>query len=107
MAKVYGYSDDIVCIEHLGGGCTEVDCFDKDVRIRFDDGTTIRIGYPKADMAVWWIEKEKVGTAISELRYCEDENAKIYSDIFEIEAEIKSFSVIKQRGAEDGKSVCL
>lgn len=97
MAKVYGYSDDIVCIEHLEGGCTEIDCFDSDVRIRFMDGTVIRIGYPKADMAVWWIEKEKVGTAYSVLQYCKDEDAKIYSDIFEIEAEVKSYSVIKQK----------
>ena len=96
MAKVYGYSDDIVCIEHIDGGCTEVDCFDSDVRLRFVDGTTIRVGYPKADIAVWWIEKEKQGTAFSELRYCTDEDAKIYSDIFEIDAELKSYSVIKQ-----------
>ena len=97
MAKVYGYSDDIVCIEHIEGGCTEVDCFDADVRLRFDDGTIIRVGYPKADMAVWWIEKEKQGTAFSELQYCTDEDARIYSDIFEIEAELKSYSVIKQK----------
>lgn len=97
MAKVYGYSDDIVCIEHIDGGCTEVDCFNADVRLRFDDGTIIRVGYPKADMAVWWIEKEKVGSANSVLQYCHDEYAKIYSDIFEIEAELKSYSVIKQK----------
>ena len=41
MAKVYGYSDDIVVIEHLDGGCTEIDCYDKDVAIEFGDGTVI------------------------------------------------------------------
>ena len=97
MAKVYGYSDDIVCIEHLEGGCTEIDCYDSDVRIRFKDGTVIRIGYPKADMAVWWIEVEKKGEAYQEIHICEDEDAKVYSDIFEIEAEVKSYSVIKQK----------
>ena len=97
MAKVYGYSDDIVCIDHLEGGCTEIDCYDKDVRICFEDGTAIRIGYPKENMAVWWIEIEEKGTAYHELRICEDENARIYSDILEIDAEVKSYSVIKQK----------
>ena len=97
MAKVYGYSDDIVYIDHLDGSCTEVDCYNKDVRIQFEDGTTIRIGYPKENMAVWWIEIEEKGTANHELRICEDEEARIYSDILEIEVEAKSCSVIKQK----------
>lgn len=68
----------------------------KDVRIRFLDGTVIRIGYPKNNLAVWWIEVEKQGSANQKLTICEDEEADIYSDIFEIDSEIKSHSVIKQ-----------
>ena len=97
MARVYGYSDDIVCIEHLDGGCTEIDCYDKDVRVRFSDGTVIRIGYPKENMAVWWIEVEKNGTAHSKIRICEDEDSTPYSDIFEIDAEVRAYSVIKRK----------
>lgn len=97
MAKVYGYSDDIVCIEHIDGGCTEVDCFDRDVRIRFKDGTVIRIGYPKENAGVWWIEIEKKGTAVHNISICDDENANVYSDVLEIESEVKSYSVIKQK----------
>lgn len=97
VAKVYGYSDDIVCIEHPEGGCTEIDCFDHDVRIRFTDGTAIRVGYPKEGKGVWWIEIEEEGVAFSELTLCDDEDATPYSDIFEIDAEVTSYSVIKQK----------
>ena len=92
MAKVYGYSDDIVCIEHLEGGCTEIDCFDRNVSIRFADGTVILVGYGREDKGIWWINIEEQGTADHELRICNDENAKIYSDILEIDAEAVSWS---------------
>lgn len=35
MSKIYGYSDDVVVIEHIDGGCTEIDCWNKDVSILF------------------------------------------------------------------------
>lgn len=97
MAKVYGYSDDIVCIEHIDGGSTEIDCYDMDVRIEFEDGTVIRIGYPKRDMSVWGIEIEEEGCAYSKLKVCEDEEAEIYSDVFEIDAEAVSTAVISRQ----------
>lgn len=94
MAKVYGYSDDVVVVEHIDGGCTEIDCYNKDVRIRFQDGTQIRIGYPKKDCAVWWIEVEELGTADHDLTITGDENAGICSDVLEIEAEIESVDIV-------------
>ena len=97
MAKVYGYSDDIVCIEHIEGGCTEIDCFGKDVLITFEDGTAIRVGYSKKDIAVWWIEVEAEGGAYSELQLCEDENAEPYSDVFTIDAEAATCDCIGQK----------
>lgn len=99
MVKVYGASDDLVEIENSQYKQDEIDCFDSDVRIRFVDGTVIRIGYPKKTssgefIAVWWIEVEKKGTAKSKLTIFEDENEYAHSDIFEIESEVKSHSVI-------------
>ena len=94
MAKVYGYSDDVVVVEHIDGGCTEIDCYNEDVRIRFQDGTQIRVGYPKQHCAVWWIEVEELGTADYDLNITDDEDADIYSDVFEIEAEVKSIGTI-------------
>ena len=87
MAKVYGNSDDIVCIEHLEGGCTEISCYDKIVVIQFEDMTTIRCGYGKDIGGIWWIKVTQEGTAYYELHVCEDEDADVYSDIFEIDAE--------------------
>lgn len=87
MVKVYGYSDDLVEIDGAPYPYDEVGCYDRDVRIWFDDGTVIRVGYGKQELAVWYIEVEEKGTAKSELQICEDEEAEIYSDIFEIEAD--------------------
>lgn len=95
MIKVYGASDDLVEIEGSFEG--EIGCFESDVRIRFTDGTVIRVGYPKEDAAIWWIEVEKKGAAVQKLTICDDEDARIYSDIFEINAGIKGYSVIKQK----------
>lgn len=97
MVKIYGASDDLVEIEGSYYKEDEIGCYNSDVRIRFVDGTVIRIGYPKENTAIWWIEVEKQGTAVQTLNVCDDEDAMPYSDIFEIDAEIKSHSVIKQK----------
>ena len=97
MVKVYGVSDDLVEIENSKYKEDEIGCYDHDVRIRFFDGTVIRVGYPKDGLAIWWIEIEKQCTAENKLTICNDEDARIYSDIFEIDSEIKLHSVIKQK----------
>ena len=97
MVKVYGTSDDLVEIENSKYKEDEIGCYDHDVRIRFFDGTVIRVGYPKDGLAIWWVEIEKQGTEEQKLTICDDEDARIYSDIFEIDSEIKSHSVIKQK----------
>lgn len=97
MIKVYGCSDDLVEIEGSVYKEYEIGCYYKDVRIRFIEGTVIRVGYPKKDIAVWFIEVEKKGTAKQFLEICEDEDADIYSDVFEIDSEIRSYSVIKKK----------
>lgn len=97
MVKIYGRSDDLVEIYGSAYKENEIGCWNSDVRIRFVDGTVIRVGYPKEIGAIWWIEIEKRGPAEQRLTICEDEDAEIYSDTFEILAEIKSHSVIKQK----------
>lgn len=97
MVKVYGCSDDLVEIENSVYKEDEIGCYNKDVRIRFIDGTVIRAGYSKKNIAVWFIEVEKKGTAKQYLEICEDEDADIYSDVFEIDSEVKSHSVIKKK----------
>lgn len=99
MVKIYGSSDDLVEIENSGYKEDEIGCYDRDVRIRFLDGTVIRIGYSKPELAVWYIVVEKKGTATQTLTICDDEEAEIYSDIFEIDSEIKDHSLIKHKGA--------
>lgn len=98
MLKVYGYSDDLVAIEsgeYKQGA--EYDCFERDVLITFEDGTMIRVGYPKRGVACWWIEVVKRGTAKQSLTICNDPDAEIYSDVFEIDSEVKCGRICKQK----------
>ena len=97
MVKVYGCSDDLVEIEGSAYKEDEIGCFQSDVRIRFVDGTIIRVGYSKENLAVWWIEVEKTGTARHVLEVCSNEDADPYSDVFTIDCEIKSHSIIEPK----------
>ena len=97
MIKVYGYSDDLLCIDGHDEG--EIDCYDKVVRIAFDDGTVIWCRYGKPDLAVWQIEVEAYGSARRSLELCTDENAEVYSDIFTIDAKVASVTL---HGREEG-----
>ena len=101
MIKVYGCSDDLVEIE--GNYEDEIVCYDRNVRIVFRDGTKILVGYGKPGLGVWWIKVEKQGTAKQALTICEDEDAEIYSDIFEIDSPILGWVILKKEGGgEDG-----
>lgn len=88
MVRVYGFSDDLVEIEGSDYCKNEIGCYNHDVIIDFWDGTEIRIGYGKSDLAVWYIIVENKGRAEHNLYICNDEDADIYSDIFEINSEI-------------------
>lgn len=94
MVRVYGMSDDLVEIEGAEYPYDEVGCFDSDVRIWFDDGAVIRVGYGKPNLGVWFIEVEEEGSASNELFICEDEDEEIYSDIFDIDANFLRCEVI-------------
>lgn len=98
MIKVYGYSDDVVEIVNSNGGGTEIDCYERNVRIAFRDGTKILIGYCKFGLGVWWIKVEKQGIAKQTLTICENEDAEIYSDIFEIDSSILGWVILKKEG---------
>lgn len=94
IVKVYGVSDDLVEIEGSSYWEDEIDCYDKDVRIWFCDGTVIRIRY--ADGGIWRIEIEAQGTEKHRLDVCSGEDEDDYSDCFYINAEITSHAVINK-----------
>lgn len=104
--KVFGYSDDLVEIEHMGDGglhphvYEEIFCPDsKQCRILFEDGTCISVSYGKGDLAVWKVSVNRVGTAAQTLTICNDENAPVYSDVFEIDSAIKKHLVIRKNSS--------
>lgn len=95
MVKIYGCSDDLVEIKNSNYKENEIDCYEKNVIIKFKDETKIKIGYEKNNMAIWWIKVLYKGNANQTLQICDDENAEIYSDIFEIDSEIVSHRLAK------------
>lgn len=97
MVRVYGCSDDLVEIEGSNYYEDEIGCYNQDVIISFEDGTQIRIGYGKGDLAVWYIIVEGEGTSEYNLYICSDEDADIYSDILEINSEITSHRLERKR----------
>lgn len=97
MIKVYGYSDDIVTIEKDNRCLSEVDCFNKDALVRFSDSTQIRVGYPKKDKGIWWIEVEEKGPAAQYLLKCDNEEASTYSDVFSIDAELDGYETVTRK----------
>lgn len=94
MVMIYGASDDLVEIEGSIYKENEIGCYNKDVIIKFSDGTVIRVGYPKKDIEVWNIEIMEYGSAYKTIHICNNEEDEIYSDIFEIDAEVLSHSLI-------------
>ena len=95
MVKVYGESDDLVEIEGSKYLDDEIGCYKCDVMIRFTDGTEILVSYGKPGYGgIWGIAVENKGSADQKLTECFDEDADIYSDIFEINAEVESHRVI-------------
>jgi hypothetical protein len=90
--RVYGASDDL--IEFEGDVSGEVSCFgtddqEKGVLIIFSDGTLVEIKYGKVDSAIWGINIIKRGELFDHLEPCDDEEAKINSDILELKDGIK------------------
>ena len=101
MIMVYGWSDDLLEINGAPFGADEIDCFDSTVTVKFSDGTKIKARYGKNGKAIWEIKVIEKGTAPQTLTECDDENAKIYSDIFDIEADYVSHEVKDNcRGSE-------
>lgn len=101
MVKIYGCSDDLVEIEGSKYKENEIDCYDSNVRIWFSDGTVILVGYSKPGLGIWWIEVEQTGDKSHKLTICNDEDAEIYSDIFETESEIFRHEVVKPKEDSD------
>ena len=94
MIKVYGYSDDILELDGAPYPADEIGCFDSTVEVRFSDGTLIKAGYPKKGAGIWRIKVLEKGNAPQKLIECNNEDAEIYSDIFEIDADYVYHEVV-------------
>lgn len=84
MTRIYGASDDLV--EFEGDFTGEVECYGTDekdtgVLIFVSDGTVLEVKYGKGGMALWETKLLKRGGLFLNIEPCDDEDAKIHSDI--------------------------
>ena len=82
--KIYGASDDL--IEFDGDVDGEVGCYGTDddkqgVLLVCSDGTLLEVKYGKGEMAIWAVLVIKSGDLFDCVDICDDEDAKIYSDV--------------------------
>lgn len=96
--KIFGYSDDLIEVYDGTRHINEIDCLGYDAIIQFTDKTEIKVHYGKNNntLGVWEITVLNQGFATQGLTVCNDKNAEIYSDIFEIEADIWSLDRVQE-----------
>lgn len=78
--KIHGESDDIVVIRGSKLFSHDFDCFEKNVRIYFDDGTILRMEYD----GTWKAVVEISGSSVYRITKLIN-NDDYYSDLFEID----------------------
>ena len=80
MVKIYGYSDDTVCLDNSKYFEDEIGCFDvAGVRLYLDDGTVLFVCFSSG---VWRIFIEQEGSAPHRHKVCQKTSEDDYSDEF-------------------------
>ena len=93
MVKIYGSSDDLVCLDNSNYEVDEIGCFDvKGVRLFLDDDTIIVVRYIDG---IWRIEIERKGTAPYQHEVCAGNDEADYSDIFCTESDVMAHENIR------------
>ena len=87
MVKIYGSSDDLVCLDNSNYG---VDV--KGVRLFLDDDTILVVRYTNG---IWRIEIERKGTAPYQHEVCAGNDEADYSDIFCTESDVIAHEIIR------------
>lgn len=94
MVKIYGHSDDSVCLDNSQYFEDEIECFDvAGVRLFLDDGTILFVCYSSG---IWRIFVEQKGSAPYRHKVCQKTNDD-YSDEFYTEAEIVRHEIASAR----------
>lgn len=85
MVKIYGSSDDLVCLDNSNYGVDEIGCFDvKGVRLFLDDDTILVVRYTNGK-----------GTAPYQHEVCAGNDGADYSDIFCTESDVIAHEIIR------------
>lgn len=93
MVKIYGFSDDLVCLDSSNYGVDEIGSFNvKGVRLFLDDDTIIVVRYIDG---IWRIEIERKGTVPYQHTVCPDNDEDNYSDVFCTESDVIAHEIIR------------
>lgn len=93
MVKIYGSSDDPVCLDNSTYGVDEIGCFDvKGVRLFLDDDTILVVRYTNG---IWRIEIERKGTAPYQHTVCPGDDEDDYSDVFCTESDVIAHEIVR------------
>jgi len=96
--RIYGASDDLIEFdgEYQGEVGHYNDNEDEPVLVFISDGTLLEVVYGKADLAVWRVTPVVQGSLFDKVEVCNDEDAKIYSDVVYMKPGIKWAYVAKE-----------
>lgn len=88
LTAIYGYSDDL--IEFIGICYDETGTWEEPKELEFIDGTKISVNYGKDPdyRSIWAITVLQKGTSEHFMIECDDEDSRLYSDLFVIESEL-------------------
>lgn len=93
MVKIYGSSDDLVCLDNSNYGVDEIGCSNvKGVRLFLNDDTILVVRYTNG---IWRIEIERKGTAPYQRTVCPGDDEDDYSDVFRTESDIIAHEIIR------------
>ena len=84
MLKIYGSSDDLVCLDNSNDV--------KGVRLFLDDDTILVVRYTNG---IWRIEIKRKGTAPYQHEVCAGNDEADYSDIFCTESDVIAHEIIR------------
>lgn len=108
MVRVVGSFNPYIRILGCKGGDKIVQLPDKtDAKVRFRDGTAIRVSFGKGNLGIWEITIMRKGTAFQRLEPCENRSLALFSDVFWIAEDVKDVTFIEKKPPRQYISCCL
>jgi len=91
MVKIYGSSDDLVCLDNSNYAVDEIGCYDvAGVWLFLEDDTVLFVHYTDS---IWRIDVEQEGSMPYEHHVCAGTDEDDYSDVFLTESDVTNHEI--------------